>query len=231
MNKRQEMILDHILREYIRSGAPVSSSLIVEKYRLDVSPATVRNDMAELEEEGFIVQPHTSAGRIPTEKAYLRYMENIPDKKLKAEEAREIDQALDIKEEQGFKSAAKILAHRSGNAVFWAMHRNNLYYTGISNLLTQPEFLRTDLLYDISGVIDRLDEIISRIYPQIRPVPQILVGSKNPFGDFCGTVVAKYNFSGNAGMIGIIGPIRMDYEKNLALVKYVWSKIDSAKNE
>ena len=70
MEKRPALILKLLTEEYIKTAMPVASQTLVEKYGLDFSPATVRNDLAELEEGGYIQQPHTSAGRIPTELAY-----------------------------------------------------------------------------------------------------------------------------------------------------------------
>jgi len=70
---RQEKILEALVREYICGAEPVSSKLLKERAALEVSPATIRNDFQELTEAGYITQPHTSAGRIPTQKAY-RYL-------------------------------------------------------------------------------------------------------------------------------------------------------------
>lgn len=219
MDARKALILKTIIKEYIKTGAPVGSEVLVDKYDLDISSATVRNEMAELEETGFIAQPHTSAGRIPTEKAYNLYIENLAEKKLAVLEIKVFSKLLRSKDELSFKQAAKELAKVSGNAVFWAFHRHNLYYTGISNLLSQPEFSETKLIYDISQIIDRVDEIIDNIYNKLETGPQIFLGADNPFGDFCGTVLSKYKLRDNIGLFGILGPMRMDYEKNLALVK------------
>ncbi len=76
MDERKKKILDNLVSEYIKTGKPVGSSSIVKKYGLGVSPATVRNEMAELEKLGYIFQPHTSAGRVPTSKGYRFYIEN-----------------------------------------------------------------------------------------------------------------------------------------------------------
>lgn len=221
MDERKALILNTIVKEHIKTGAPVGSEVLVDKYKLDISSATVRNEMANLEEAGYIAQPHTSAGRIPTEKAYNLYIENLAEKKLGALEIKSFSRILKDKDELSFKQAAKELAKVSGNAVFWAFHRNNLYYTGVSNLLSQPEFNETKLIYDISQIIDRVDEIIDNIYNKLPDGPQIFLGTDNPFGDFCGTILAKYKFEDNVGLFGILGPMRMDYEKNLALVKFI----------
>ncbi|MEK7557846.1 MAG: hypothetical protein AAB530_01405 [Patescibacteria group bacterium] len=225
MNERTILILKIILKEYIKTGAPIGSEVLVDKYKLDISPATVRNEMVELEKTGYIAQPYTSSGRIPTEKAYNFYLENLEEKKIGATENKIFSKLLKNKDELNFKQVAKELAKISNNAVFWAFHQNNLYYTGISNLLSQPEFCQTELIYDISQIIDRVDEIINDIFNKLKNGPQIFLGSTNPFGDFCGTILAKYKFKDNIGLFGILGPMRMDYEKNLALIKFINNKI------
>jgi transcriptional regulator of heat shock response len=225
MDKRKELILNTIIKEHIKTGVPVGSGILVEKYKLDISPATVRNEMMALEEEGFIMQPHTSAGRIPTEKAYDLYLTNLKNKKCNQAETKDLEDALRNKEEGSFKEAAKMIANISGNAVFWAFHRHNLFYTGISNLFQQPEFSQINLIYDISAIIDRIDEIVDGVFPKIEVGRQILIGSNNPFGNIFGTVLLKYKLNGNVGLVGIVGPIRMDYEKNIAIVDFIGEQL------
>src|ERR1051325_4415533 len=77
LGERQSAILRAIVREYIRSGEAVGSKHLVDRTRLHVSPATVRNEMARLEELGFLTQPHTSAGRIPTDQGYRFVVDEI----------------------------------------------------------------------------------------------------------------------------------------------------------
>ena len=120
-----------------------------------------------------------------------------------------------------------MMAKISGSAIFWAFHKNNLYYTGISNLLHQPEFSQADMVYDISGLIDRLDEIISQIFNDLKFGPQIMLGSKNPFSAHCSAVISKYRLGDNVGLVGVLGPMRMNYEKNLALVKFIYTQINT----
>ena len=224
MNGRKLIILNTIIKEHIKTGAPVGSGVLVDKYRLDISPATVRNEMAELEEEDFLIQPHTSAGRVPTEKAYNLYLSSLKEKQLAEKEAEVLKRALRGNDEASFKQTAKEMAKISGQAIFWAFHKNNLYYTGISNLFSQPEFSEPNLIYNISAIIDRMDEIIDDIFSEVKET-EVLLGSANPFGDSCSTIFSKYRRSGKTGLFGILGPMRMDYEKNLALVKYVAQRI------
>jgi len=221
MDKRKELILKTIIKEYIKTAVPIGSEGLVEKYNLDISSATVRNEMADLEEAGFIAQPHTSAGRIPTEKAYNFYLENLSEKNLSESEAKIFKEALVKKEEINFKQAAKLMAKISGNAIFWAINQHNLYYTGISNLLHQPEFSQPEMIYDVSGLIDRLDEIISQVFNDLKFGHQVIIGSKNPFSPHCSVIITKYRLGDDVGLVGVLGPLRMNYEKNLALVKFI----------
>lgn len=221
MDERKQLILKTVLKEHIKTGGPVGSNILVEKYKLKISPATVRNEMSALEEEGYIMQPYTSAGRIPTEKAYKHYINNLHEKRLPGSEARDIEKLLDNKSESDFKGVAKYVSGVSGNTVFWAFHRNNLYYTGIANLFQQPEFSQLKNIYDISTVIDRMDEIVDSVFEQVNTGTQIMVGSDNPFGGILSTIITKYRLSGRSGMFGILGPMRMDYEKNMALVNHI----------
>jgi len=225
MDKRKELILKTIIKEHVKTGAPVGSGVLVENYKLNISPATVRNEMMSLEEEGYIIQPHTSAGRIPTEKAYHLYLENINEEKLNKKEMSELENALKKNDEKSLKSTAKILSRISNNAVFWSFYKHNSYYTGVSNLLSQPEFRELDLLYGMSAIIDRMDEVIANLFSAINSKPRVMIGTKNPFGDFCGTVVTKYKLGENVGLFGILGPMRMDYAKDLSLVKFVADKL------
>lgn len=77
MTERRKDILRIVIKEFVETATPVSSDIVVNKYRLPVSPATVRNEMAELEREGYIHHPHVSSGRVPTDKGYRYYVENL----------------------------------------------------------------------------------------------------------------------------------------------------------
>ncbi len=225
MDERKELILNTIIKEHIKTGLPVSSGVLVEKYKLNISPATARNEMAALEEEKYIIQPHTSAGRIPTEKAYKLFIDNVQIKKINKSDQAGLEELFKESSEENLKNVAKKLSNLTGATVFWAFHRHNLYYTGISNLLQQPEFSELDIIYDISAIIDRIDEIINDIFDEIVDGIDIKIGSDSPFGDFSGTIIAKYKIGEHKGLFGILCPIRMDYEKNLTLINFVYNKL------
>lgn len=229
ISERKKFLLETIIKEYLKTATPVSSGVLVEKYKLDISPATVRNEMMELENEDYIYQPHTSSGRIPTEAAYHLCLTDISEspkkKELKEAEIKLLEQ-LFKREESAFRQTAKAIAELSSAAVFWAFHKNDLYYTGLSNLFSQPEFKQVNAVCDVSGVIDRLEEIIDDIFEDLGDGEQILIGSKNPFGNFLSTVLVKYKHNNQNGVFGILGPMRMDYDHNLALVEFIKKKFE-----
>jgi len=226
MNDRRLLILSTIIKEHIDTGAPVGSSVLVGKYKLEISPATTRNEMAWLEQEGYIVQPHISAGRVPTEMAYLLFLENQGKRKLRSKHAEKISTVLKDNSDLSFKKTAKIISEVTGEAVFWAFHRNNLFYTGISNLFSQPEFSQIDVVQDISVVIDKMEDIIDAMFDDIDIGVSTLIGQKNPFGAFCSTILLKYKTDKGVGVCGILGPMRMDYEINIAVAKYIEERIE-----
>ncbi len=93
---RRLAVLRAIVEDYVSTEEPVGSKALVERHGLGVSPATVRNDMAVLEEEGYITQPHTSAGRVPTDKGYRMFVDRLTTvKPLSSAEKRAISSFLD----------------------------------------------------------------------------------------------------------------------------------------
>lgn len=203
----------------------MASKALVDKHGFSLSPATIRNEMGDLEQGGYIYQPHTSAGRIPTEKGWKLYIENfIKDIELSKEQKKVLDIELrqhGLSYEQAIKNAAKHLAEISKDAVFVGFGDNDFYYTGLSNLFRQPEFRNIDLVYHMSEVIDHLDEVMNSIMHELNTDTKIFVGSENPFGKECGSIIGRYSFGKNhTGVFGILGPMRMNYENNLALIKY-----------
>jgi heat-inducible transcriptional repressor len=229
ITERKKFLLETIIKEYVKTVQPVSSGVLVDKYKLDISPATVRNEMMELEDEGYIYQPHTSAGRVPTEIAYDLFVAEITGNK-KRKGLKEVDEkildSIFQKNDLAYRQTAKAIAELAGGSVFWAFHKNDLYHTGLSNLFAQPEFKQASAVCDVSGIIDRMEEIIDDIFEDLVEGPQILIGAKNPFGNFLSTVLVKYKYNNSHSVFGILGPMRMDYHRNLALVEFIKKKFE-----
>lgn len=222
ISERKKLILQTIIKEHVKTAQPVSSGLLVTKYKLGVSPATVRNDMMELEEEGYIFQPHTSAGRIPTVWAYSEEVKGLKkeDRKIQDSEKEALEKIFQ-NDENAFKQIAKLISEYSGSAVFWAFHKNSFFHTGLANLFAQPEFRQVEAVCDVSVAIDKMEEIISTLFEELPLGTKVLVGEENPFGIFLSVTLLKYNNAGQLGVFGILSPIRADYGHNLSLVEFI----------
>jgi heat-inducible transcriptional repressor len=221
MNTRCDELLGYIIEEYVKTAQPIGSKLIAEKSKLDVSPATVRNDMAELERDGFIFHPHTSAGRVPTDKGYQYYIDTFEkDTALGISEKKHLQKIASVTSDRPIKELAKCVAELSGQAVIIGFGTKDTYYTGLANLFSQPEFQDVDYVYNMSEIIDHLDDVITEIFEEISAV-EIFIGKKNPFGKQCSTIISKFeskNFG--RGVVGLLGPTRMNYKKNVALLEH-----------
>ena len=232
MESRKNNLFKIIVEEYIESANPVGSSLVVEKYLPELSSATIRNDMAELEEDGLIFQPHTSAGRIPTVSGYRYYIDNfVGEGKISEKDRKRLEQlAQELSaDETGIKALAKALAEISDSTILIGFAASNVYYTGISNLFKQPEFYEQQLVFSMSEIIDHLDEVMGKIFHRIEAEAEILLGRDNPFGEMSSAILAKYGREGSRGLIGILGPNRMDYKRNLGLLKFAQEIISGLK--
>ncbi len=233
MNPRQHSLLKIITQEFIRTAQPVSSKYIAEAGAFDLSGATIRNEMADLEKQGLIFHPHTSAGRMPTEKGYQFFVKNflIDEQPSKAQQHALENAMADFRsfDTQAIKNLAKQMAEFSDSTVFVAFARNDFYYTGLSNLFSQPEFAQHQLVHQLSNVIDHLDKSIGQIFNKIEATVDIAVGSDNPFSQDCSSVMTKYRTAGQEGIVGILGPQRMDYQNNFNLIKFSQSLINNLK--
>ena len=212
LDKRQQELLYKIIEFYIKSAIPVGSKQMSED--LNLSSATIRNEMADLEKLGYLIQPHISSGRIPTQNAYKFYIEFI----LKNEKKSDFDWTLldkyEVKFEtrDDFKNLAKKLADVLELSIIVAFSKHDVFYTGMSKLFSQPEF-KKDFIYvsDFSNLFDQIDEKIENIFDEFLKTkePLILIGEDNPFSKFCGSIFYQINGS----LICVVGPIRMDYKK------------------
>ena len=223
INERQAYILIAVIDEYVRTALPVASKAICENPDLEVSPATVRNDMARLEAVGYLRQPHTSAGRVPTEEGYRFYLTimNLPKRAKRISAPMKQIASQDTLELFAKKVSAQ-LAQLSGDTSFVSVRVNDqnkkIHYTGLNNLFEKPDFDDMQKLRKLSGILDGFVNTIDNI-GEIQGTDKVWIGSENPFSDQVSTMVVKYTMpSGVDGIIGLIGPLRMDYQKNMKLL-------------
>ncbi len=229
LTDRQKALLKAIIEEYIESAEPVGSEVIERKYDLGVSPATIRIEMVHLTEAGFLRQPHTSAGRIPTSMGFRLYVsELMKEKQLSVTAEVSIKEKLmsqRYKQERLLKEAVSALAKQCAMLGLAIDCDAQVYWAGAANILDWPEFYDIDVTRFVLGLFDenpQLQEIIGRAHGT-DPI-HILFGEDMEFENLktTGFVFTRYNgLEEDSGVIGVIGPARMNYALVLPYVKYV----------
>lgn len=228
ITQRQARILAAIVKENCDNCQPVASQDLVEKYQFGVSPATIRNEMAILEEKGFISQPHTSAGRVPTDKGFRFFVNELMDRvqlSLKEQDSlkKELFKLQVAHTEMG-RRIAKLLSEHSQQASF-TLFPEEVSTVGISNILSNPGLPAEDAK-EIAQFFDNIDQYAEKMMQDYsaNDVPTTFIGKElklSKKSDYSMIVSGLQLPSGKKGVIGLIGPKSMKYEKNLSLMEYI----------
>ncbi len=223
MTDRQQQILNAIIEQYAEVASPVGSSLLAKLF--SVSSATVRADMAELERLGYITQPHTSAGRVPTDKGYRFYVNNMTAASETGGERRG-ERALTARvqhagmPERTIRNAVDTLVELTHNLGL-ATIGNQLYMSGLSNLFGQPEFLQSNQVRSVAQLLDNLEPWLREAAPN-RPL-SVYIGQENPVGAAagCSLIISKFRSPySDQSYIGVLGPTRQSYREVMQLVAH-----------
>lgn len=329
LTERQRMILNVIVDDYIRSAEPVGSRSISKRADVGYSPATIRNEMADLEELGFLEQPHTSAGRIPSHKGYRYYVDHMtPWNSIAPAELNTIRtffaEKLNVME-QVIQQSAMILSHMTNytsillgpevfhtslrhfqllplnettavaiivtstgqvenktvaipaevsvsemekvvnllnsklvnvplfklksrlysevaqelerytshyeellivlDSVLDSEHDHQVYLSGTTNMLTQPEFKDVDKVKDILDLLAETPTLMKMMTPTVGESGiQVRIGTENDHQAFanCSLITATYSLEGESlGTIGILGPTRMEYARVMSIMEII----------
>jgi heat-inducible transcriptional repressor len=225
--ERSNKILKAIIEDFTFTGKPVSSQSLSTMF--DLSPATIRNVMAELERTEHITQPHPSAGRIPTDKGYRLYVDSLmEDEPLEEEEKEGIIQEYEqsIQHEDLIQKTSQLLStfsHYVGISLM--LKEEKIYLEGFSNLLEQPEFNDINLLKKLFKVYEDKDLLCEILTEHLGDEEiSITIGHENSHQSFyeCSIVTATYKIEDEpVGTIGVIGPTRMTYPHVIAVVKFI----------
>src|SRR5947207_2920766 len=223
LNERERQVLEAVIETYVETAEPAGSRTISKKFGHTLSAATIRNTMSDLEEKGYLYHPHTSAGRIPTDLAYRVYVNSLMRlSQVSASDSHQIREELAERNavDQILERAAQVLGvltKELGVAVGGGV------VLGSAQLLAgQPEFATKERLQGLLEVTERRDVLREALAKRLGQGLTITIGSEHqdatlaPFT----LVTASYRLGPLAGVIGVMGPTRMPYDKIMALVDH-----------
>jgi len=228
LTNRQIAIIKAVVEEYTKTAEAVGSVTLEQKYRLGVSPATLRNEMAHLTDKGYLAKSHASAGRIPTPLAIKLYVnELMQEKNLSvAEEVAVREQVWDNRSEINtlLKEATKILSERTKSLSVAVLDQDHVYHYGYANLLDFQEFFNLDITRQVLIILDhhtRLSEIFDRGLGN-EPI-HLLIGDELGYDTLkpVSCLYADIQIGDKRGSLGIIGPYRQIYERNIPVLRYI----------
>lgn len=239
LTERQKQILINIVREYIDAARPVSSELLEKKYHMDLSSPMIRIEMQRLTDMDYISQKHTSAGRIPTDKGYRFFVAQVGDLATKNKQDIERNplfkniEQMAVKARGYFKIAQAItkeLAFGSSNlGVCYISDEDILWKEGWSGVFHNPEFNEPDFAESFFAALEGFEENIDSIREELLKNSEIkvLIGQEAPYlgTEDVSLIISESKFPDKKdGMLAILGPKRMAYDTNIALMN---SLIDS----
>lgn len=236
MTDRQAAILIAIIEQYAEVAVPVGSVTLAKLF--GVSSATIRSEMSKLEELGMISQPHTSAGRIPTDKGYRFYVNRLTESELSSNDsqlarldrsARAIETRVQTyvdRADRAIRSAVDSLVELTHNMGL-ATIGDELYISGVGNLFSHPEFTEVVHVQAVANLIDNLEPWLREASPN-EPL-NVYIGSENPIGKSSGATLIISRFRSpysNRSYIGILGPTRQDYARTMRLVRHTGAMLE-----
>ena len=244
LTPRQEKILFAIIEEYAELATPVGSVTLAKLFQ--VSSATIRSEMARLEEAGYIAQPYTSAGRVPTDAGYRYYVNRLSEQStsepnyqhistekadrpaLRGNRVLELRISSQARADYAIRGAVDSLVELTGNLGL-ATIGDQLYISGISRLFTQPEFLDVERVRGVAKLLDNLEPWLREAAPG-QPL-SIFIGQENPIGKTSqvSLIISRFRSPySDRSYIGVLGPTRQDYAKVMSLVRFAGQSLEDA---
>ncbi len=238
---RQKDILWAVIEEHTKLAEPISSKALVGKRGFEIGAPMIRKEMNQLENEGYLASPHTSAGRVPTDKAYRLYIQgNMSDR---SDKIHKTDKVIGLTPKETEKVSASLkkdwpdepallkeISHLTSEiskelSVAGAIGGENTYTFGFSNLIDEPEFSSFNNINQLMRLMDNIDSCFDALWNKfLHEDLQVFIGSENPIKEIneFTLITGKYQLpEGDHGFVSIIGPKRMNYRRNMALVEYI----------
>lgn len=234
MTERQRAILGAIIEQYAEIAVPVGSVILAKLF--NVSSATIRSEMARLEDMGLIMQPHTSAGRIPTDQGYRMYVNSLTEAHANEPQGMQLDRSARAIEarvntygnqaDRAIRSAVDSLVDLTQNLGL-ATIGDELYMNGIGNLFSQPEFMNGTHVQAVARLLDNLEPWLREAAPN-EPL-NVYIGAENPIGKTSGSTLIISRFRSpysDHSYIGVLGPTRQSYGKVMRLVRHAGAMLE-----
>lgn len=235
ITKRQQQLLQAIINEFIETANAVGSVSLRDKYRFNVSPATVRNEMAELVRQGYLAKQHSSAGRVPTTQGLRYFLQELlneldePDVVTKEQWKQQMHQDR-FQQELLIKQALNFLTSISGNAAV-AVVGQQIHYSGLRAILDIPEFSHLDKLKSLMTILEDYSSLVSMFeHASTDDKVKVLIGEETGLNDFDNYAVVFSNIRLHGklqGYIAVIGPYRMNYSKVIPAVEFASNTISN----
>lgn len=245
LTSRQTQILKTIIDEYIETALPVGSENLDKKFNLGVSPATIRNEMVTLTKAGYLKQPHTSAGRVPTPLAMKFYINQLMEEKQMSvvDEVKAKEEVWDSRDDidELMDEATHALASRTHSLAVAALKetdtrsgkKDRFWQAGHSYIFQNPEFsniLACQNLFSIFEEMDKLDRLFFG-FQSTSPL-EVLFGEElgMPELNSAGIIATHFNIKGKPGALGVIGPARISYPTVIPVLRYFGNLIEEIGN-
>ena len=236
LTKRQEKILNTVIKEYIKTGEPVSSQLLEKKHDFGIKPAMIRIEMQKLTDKGYLFQPHTSAGRVPTDKSYRFFVDNLLNKEPSLNERMSKIEEIFREEEDIFRLAnrlTKFLAEETSSlAISNLPERDIVFKEGWEELLKEAEFFERDFFADFAKSIERFEESFKDL--EVNSGVKVYIGkeTKVPKAKNLSVISSKCKLPNKEkATLTLVGPKRMDYNRNLNLVQSLNKYLEDGKRK
>lgn len=228
LSQRQISIIKAVVEEYTQTAEPVGSETIDKKFNLGVSPATIRNEMMRLEDYGYLKQPHTSAGRIPTPMAMKLYVtELMKEVELPVSEEVAVKARIwDVRNELDdiLNEATHILSEKTRNIAVATTDSGDVYSSGYANILSMPEFFDIDVTRTVLSMVEDYNDLIQIFNRATSEEPlHILIGDDlgSQYLYPCGVAFVDFEAGSIKGNLGVIGPARLNYPYILPMLRHV----------
>ncbi|MDR0854274.1 MAG: heat-inducible transcriptional repressor HrcA [Clostridiales Family XIII bacterium] len=235
LTERKLQILQAIISDFIANAEPVGSRTLSRKYDMGISPATIRNEMADLEDMGYLHHPHTSSGRVPSDKAYRLYVNQLMQKyelehNEKARIRRELKTNLD-QLEKTVRHASELLSEITNLTSFATIEDRqsvNLFLEGMTKIFAHPEYNTIEHARNFLEMVDN-KENLSDVLSEREDGLSITIGDENTnrVAADSSIITATYHVDGKlVGKLGVIGPTRMRYGEIASVIEYMSGNLD-----